>query len=53
MNKGPKKLNLNAETLRRLDTLDLKAADGAAPRTVAPTVCTTCTYVCSGCQPCA
>jgi len=52
MKRGVKKLNLNAETLQRLDSLDLKAVDGGL-RTVNPTICTTCTHGCSGCQPCA
>lgn len=50
MNKKIKKLTLSVETVKNLDERDLEQVAGAATTTLR---CTECTYVCSGCAPCA
>jgi len=49
--KKPKKLSLNAETLRILIEPQLEKALGG--KTTDTGFCCTATFACSGCQPCA
>jgi hypothetical protein len=53
MKKAMKKVSLNKETLRHLDSSGLEKAAGAS---VANSLCSACacsaTYLCSGCEPC-
>jgi hypothetical protein len=50
MKKKLKKLDLNAETLRNLETQSLEPAAGGVTATFR---CTLCTNACSACHPCA
>jgi hypothetical protein len=50
MKKKLKKLDLNAETLRNLETQSLEPAAGGVTGTAR---CSLCTFVCSNCHPCA